>query len=123
MNTKQTTKPETFTIQLSKDTTLTIDLFSPTGKSQELSIYLENPESVQDLVIIREKQDVDFQPDSSMLEILVWGDSDNEDFTDKHLIAKYEGMEKDSNGLIETNEYNQLFAINKRIEIYRKRLK
>lgn len=88
MNTKQTTKPETFTIQLSKNTTLTIDLFSPTGKSKELSIYLENPESVQDLVLIREKQDVDFQPDSSMFEILVWGDANDEDFTNKHLIAK-----------------------------------
>lgn len=79
-----------FKIRLSEETTLVLDIFQPTNSnSKELSVFLESDTSIQDLVMVREKLNTkDFTSDSKTMEILVWGDSDNESYTQRILVDK-----------------------------------
>ena len=66
----------------------------------ELCVYLADDEDyvVQDICLIRPHYEIDretykFKRDDDRMDCLVWGESGNEDYTDKHVIMVYEGEE------------------------------
>lgn len=66
----------------------------------ELWIHIRDQEDkiVQDICIVRAHFDFnrrknEFEVDNDFVDCLVWGDSDCEDYTDKHVIAVHEGNE------------------------------
>lgn len=63
----------------------------------ELWIHIRDQEDkiVQDICLVRAHYNYirskgEFETDNAFVDCLVWGDSDNEDYTDKHVIAVYE---------------------------------
>lgn len=63
----------------------------------ELWIHIRDQEDkiVQDICLVRAHYNYirskgEFETDNDFVDCLVWGDSDNEDYTDKHVIAVYE---------------------------------
>lgn len=62
----------------------------------ELNVYLQDKDGAifQDICLVRPHYDYvrskeDFVTDNNFVDCLVWGDSDNEDYTDKHVIGVY----------------------------------
>lgn len=67
----------------------------------ELWVHLENKNNLisQDICLIRPHYDYidsngEFETDNDFVDCLVWGDSDNEDYTDKHVIGVYKEEEE-----------------------------
>ena len=63
----------------------------------ELCIYLRDKENrvFQDICLVRQHYDIDrknmeFKRYDDFVDCIVWGESGNEDYTDKHVIAVYE---------------------------------
>ena len=63
----------------------------------ELCVYLRDKENriFQDICLVRQHYDIDrknmeFKRYDDLIDCLVWGDSDCEDYTDKHVIGVYE---------------------------------
>ena len=60
----------------------------------ELNVYLTDSDGqiIQDICLVRAHCDYsrskrEFETDNDFVDCLVWGDSDNEDYTDKHVIG------------------------------------
>lgn len=60
----------------------------------ELWVYIRNKDNrvIQDICLVRAHCDYirskgEFETDNDFVDCLVWGDSDNEDYTDKHVIG------------------------------------
>lgn len=76
----------------------------PTGLIElpyELCIYLcdNKDEMFQDICVVRPHYDYNatkgkYEGDNSFVDCLVWGNSDDEDYTDKHVIRVYEMEEE-----------------------------
>ena len=81
-------------IKLSDQTTIVVETVQPAENlSKEVNIYLKSGDDPQDLLLIREKltrdhnhQDVTSDPNT--VEILVWNDPDDENYTNGTLIKK-----------------------------------
>lgn len=74
--------------------------FSPEVPN-ELWVHLENKNNLisQDICLVRPHYDYigskgEFETDNDFVDCLVWGDSDNEDYTDKHVIGVYKEEEE-----------------------------
>lgn len=66
----------------------------------ELWVYIrnKNKQIIQDICTVRAHFDYirskgEFEVDNDFVDCLVWGDSDSEDYTDKHVIGVYEEEE------------------------------
>lgn len=66
----------------------------------ELNVYLTDSDSciIQDICLVRAHYDYirskgEFETDNDFVDCLVWGDSDSEDYTDKHVIGVYKEEE------------------------------
>ena len=66
----------------------------------ELWIHIRDQEDkiVQDICLVRAHYNYirskgEFETDNGFVDCLVWGDSDNEDYTDKHVIGVYKEEE------------------------------
>ena len=62
----------------------------------ELWVHLENKNNLisQDICLVRPHYDYirnngEFETDNDFVDCLVWGDSDSEDYTEKHVIGVY----------------------------------
>ena len=62
----------------------------------ELNVYLTDSDGkiTQDVCLVRPHYDYirskgEFETDNDFVDCLVWGDSDDEDYTDKHVIGVY----------------------------------
>lgn len=62
----------------------------------ELWVHINNKNGqiIQDICLVRPHYDYirskgEFETDNDFVDCLVWGDSDNEDYTDKHVIGVY----------------------------------
>lgn len=67
----------------------------------EIVIYLQDKDGniMQDVCLVRPHYEYnrkmeDFETSNDFVDCLVWGDSWNEDYTDKHVIGVYEGEEE-----------------------------
>jgi len=63
-----------------------------------ISLFDKNGRCFQDICMVREHyhystKDEDFKIDSSLVDCMVWADSDNEDYTHKFTIGVYEEEE------------------------------
>ena len=63
----------------------------------EISVYIcnENNQIIQDICVVREhfrfnRKLLQWEYDNKLVDCLVWGESDNEDYTNKHIIGIYE---------------------------------
>lgn len=81
-------------IKLSEQTTIIVETVQPAENiSKEVNIYLKSNDDVQDLLLIREKltQDHNQQTltsDPNTVEVLVWDDPNDENYTKRTLITK-----------------------------------
>ena len=81
-------------IKLSDQTTIVVETVQPAENiSKEINIYLKSDDDPQDLLLIREKltRDRNHQnvtSDPNTVEILVWDDPDDENYTNCTLIKK-----------------------------------
>ena len=81
-------------IKLSDQTTIVIETVQPAENiSKEVNIYLKSDDDPQDLLLIREKltrdhnqQNLSSDPDT--IEVLMWDDPDDENYTNCTLINK-----------------------------------
>lgn len=62
-----------------------------------INVYLQDKDNktIQDICLITPHYDYirskgEFETDNDFVDCLVWGDSDDEDYTDKHVIGVYE---------------------------------
>lgn len=62
----------------------------------ELSVHIrdKNNQIIQDICLVRPHYDYirskgEFETNNDFVDCLVWGDSDDEDYTDKHVIGVY----------------------------------
>lgn len=87
-------------IKLSEETTIIVETVQPAENlSNEVNIYLQSGDDIQDLLLIREKLGLghnhqDLCSDPNQLEVLMWGDPNNEDYTNQTLIRKRTASEK-----------------------------
>lgn len=93
-----------FTIQLGKYKIVAevndMDLPLPSIPA-ELFVYIEDEDGriIQDICVVRPHYEIDrktmeFKTYDDFVDCLVWGESGNEDYTDKHVIAVYEEEEE-----------------------------
>lgn len=81
-------------IKLSEQTTIIVETVQPAENiSKEVNIYLESGDDVQDLLLVREKLEQDHNQqtltsDPNTVEVLVWDDPNDENYTKRTLIAK-----------------------------------
>lgn len=66
----------------------------------ELCVYLEDEDGaiIQDICLVRPhydyiKKSSEFETDNNFVDCLVWGDSDDEDYTNKFVIGVHEEVE------------------------------
>lgn len=63
----------------------------------ELSVFLEDKDGniIQDICTVRPHVDTnkEFKPDNDFVDCIVWGDCDDEDYTDKFVIGIHEEEE------------------------------
>lgn len=64
---------------------------------EELTVYLrdENDAIIQDICLVREhfgfnRKTMRWEYNNSLIDCLVWGESDNVDYTNKHVIGVYD---------------------------------
>lgn len=87
-------------IKLSEQTTIVVETVQPAENlSKEINIYLKSDDDVQDLLLIREKLGLDHNHQDlcnnpNQLEVLMWSDPNNEDYTNQTLICKRTASEK-----------------------------
>lgn len=87
-------------IKLSEETTIVVETVRPAENlSREVNIYLQSGDDSQDLLLIREKLGLnhshqDLCSDPNQIEVLVWGDPKNEDYTNQTLICKRTASKK-----------------------------
>ena len=66
----------------------------------ELNVYLtdSNGQIIQDICLVRAHYDYsskgEFETDNNFVDCLVWGDSDDEDYTNKYVIGVHEEEEE-----------------------------
>ena len=72
------------------------------GFPPELVVYLRDKNGVinQDICLVRphyryDERKAEFITYNDLIDCLVWGDSDNEDYTDKHVIGVYKYEEEE----------------------------
>lgn len=81
-------------IKLSDQTTIVVETVRPAENiSKEVNIYLKSDDDPQDLLLVREKLTRDYNhqdltSDPNTIEILVWDDPDDENYTNCTLIKK-----------------------------------
>lgn len=81
-------------IKLSDQTTIVIETVRPAEKlSKEVNIYLKSGDDPQDLLLVREKLTRDpnqqaLTSDPNTIEVLMWDDPDDENYTNGTLIKK-----------------------------------
>lgn len=81
-------------IKLSDQTTIVVETVQPAENlSKEVNIYLKSGDDPQDLLLVREKLTRDHNhqgltSDPNTVEILVWNDPDDENYTNCTLIKK-----------------------------------
>lgn len=77
--------------------TICVQVYNVDGANNEITIYVEGKDGFieQDLVLITKafKNNDWVTPLEDYVDIRIWGDSDNEDYTDKFRIAMYKGDE------------------------------
>ena len=68
----------------------------------ELWVHIRDKDNrvIQDICLVRAHCDYirskgEFETDNDFVDCLVWGDSDNEDYTDKHVIGVYDEEQED----------------------------
>lgn len=71
-------------IKLSDGNEIVVEINNHDGNHKEVCIYLEGPEIVQDICLVRENDE-----DNNIIECLVWTDENDEDYTHKFDIKKY----------------------------------
>ena len=70
-------------IKLSDGRILIAEINKPDGKNEELCVYIESENLVQDICVIRESNT---EPEE--VRVLVWGNSEDEDYTESYGIGK-----------------------------------
>ena len=71
-------------IKLSDGNEIVVEINNHDGNHEEVCIYLEGPEIVQDICLVRENDE-----DNNIIECLVWADENDEDYTHNFDIKKY----------------------------------
>lgn len=99
-------------IKLSEQTTIVVETVQPAENvSDEINIYLKSGDDVQDLLLIREKLEMDHDhqnlcSDPNKVEVLVWDDPNNENYTKRTLITKRTSSAKCSNSAEQLIRYS-----------------
>lgn len=81
-------------IKLSDQTTIVVETVQPAEQlSKEVNIYLKSDDDPQDLLLVREKLVRDpnqqsLNSDPNTIEVLMWDDPDDENYTNCTLIKK-----------------------------------
>ena len=75
---------------------LVAELYNHDGKHPEICVHIEyNGAAWQDICIVRPHEGKDFVQEKDSVDVLVWANSNNEDFTDEYWINLWE--EEDEN--------------------------
>ena len=78
-------------VQLNNEKNLVAELYNYDGNHPEICVYIEaNGEVCQDICIARPHEDEKFVQDKNSIDVLVWADANNEDFTDEYWISLWE---------------------------------
>lgn len=86
-------------INLGENLELVAELYNHDGNHPEITVYIEKDGVIhQDICLVRpfeqfHSKTMEFETRKDFVECLVWGDSDDEDYTDRHVIGIYEEEE------------------------------
>lgn len=86
-------------INLSEDLELVAELCDYDGNHPEIIVYVEKDGMVhQDICLVRPHEQIntktmEFETRNDFVDCIVWGESGDENYTDKHVIAVYEEEE------------------------------
>ncbi len=76
------------------DYNIVAEIYNYDSNHSELTVYLEDKEGCvfQDIALIRpHTEEACDSANEQMIDCLVWGESQNEDYTNKYVISKYDG--------------------------------
>lgn len=78
-------------INLAENLELVAELYNYDGVHPEITVYIEKDSVIyQDICLVRPHEGPDCVQENDSIDCLVWGDEDNEDFTDEFHIGIYE---------------------------------
>ena len=74
-------------VPLDNGKSLVAELYNYDGEHPEICVYIEDNGAVaQDICIARPHEGKDFVQEKDSIDVLVWADVENEDFTDEYWI-------------------------------------
>lgn len=78
-------------INLGYNLELVASIYNHDGKHPEIEVYIEKDMMIhQDICLIRPHEGKNFVQENDAIDCLVWGDPNNEDFTDEYFIPIWE---------------------------------
>lgn len=78
-------------INLDYNLELVADLYNHDGEHPEINVYIEKDGMIyQDICLVRPHENEMCEQETNLIDCIVWGDKDDEDYTHKFVIGIYE---------------------------------